>query len=677
MLLHNLVHECLCLIVKQLDYEKQSLLCNACRELRKLRHLRLVRLRRIDVDADPNEITRCLNVLFTVAANTITRPSYLCIGPMSFVLNPVPLLPGKIHVNVNTCMAWGCAEKLEHIPTDVVHSFSIRVQNPDSMPCSSFFQTLAMECARMGVKSLKIDTISPYSNDWIDGLTAHQIPRLESLCLQNVNIEGTGTKDKLTSWLRGMPLAKLSLNNAAMHADCWHILETLTGLKRLELRNCDLEIRDAVKLDISTGLEHLGIRGSAINFDCREQAEAWMNFCDAHPALKGVEIHIKARRENFLLFLNNLKNMELECIDMLFQLERAHFVFMDISQTLQEMPGLKNVRLEQKGGADYNAIFRTAVPNARFPDLKVSGMEMEKFSEWLQNVTELSLKNLALHDDTQGLILDKIGKNKTLKTLELIDVVGSNIQNLQIIGDITEFSYVDRIYLQTSPGLLSMIHTMSKLSKLQICGRWHSENCETRMFHEFQRSQLKHLSVDFQAYDSEQRMKSSTFFFQELVNLRSLEVLELRNFDMEYGAVGIGGANFSGDGTEMTEMKSLSLYKHYFVSLHSFQVLIERFILLMPNLQTLRVSKIYDMTCVRQCLNVCKRFKNLEHLHFSLGKVRKDCVMDLDSVLFLGDYRQLQCISFDAESNASKFLISEIRNFFFQRFPLVTVTEKI
>jgi len=622
---------------------------------------------------------------------------------MSFVLNPVLELPGKIHVEMNTSMELQWAEKLEHIPTDIVNSFAIRVQNPDSMSARSFFQTMAVQCARIGVKELNIDVISPYSNDWIPGLTAHRIPGLESLSLKNIKIEGTEIKDQLASWLQGMPLEKLCLDNAAMDAGCWQILETLTALKHLELRSCDLHILDAVKLDIYSGLEHLGIEGSVVNFNNREEAEAWVDFCTAHPALKGVEIHIKARRENFVLFLNNFKSMKLEWIDLTFELDRAHFVFMDISKAFHEMPKLMNVRLAQKGGADFNAIFRQAVPNAKFPDLQVQSMDAEKLCQWLQNVTELMLDNLALHDETQALILDKIGKNKTLQKLNLIDVVaGSEIENIKTLGNITEFSYVDTIYWQRFPQLMSSIQQMSKLTKLRIDKRCDTWKFDILDFETLQRLPLKHLTLDFMACYSEQK-KLTSAFFSKMVNLRSLEVLNLKNFYTEYGAAGIHGANSSveitemlsenfstvlaaqgihganssGEITEMTEMRSLSLYNNCLACLSDFQVLIEHFITLMPNLQTLRVSKIYDMKCVRHCLNVCKQLKNLEHLHLSLGTVYKDCAMDLDSILFVGDYPQLKWISFHAKSNISRFLISEIRNFFFRRIPHVTVTGKI
>jgi hypothetical protein len=693
MSLKDLTLDSLGLVFGFLDHGAQSAWCNSWRRVAFLKHQRLLRLKNVQLHPSDSVLDgNTVRDAFWVAANLTTRPSNLRCGSVSIAINPVNPMSGKIDLCIRTGLEIDFLECMGYIPDGIVEKITLYFYNGDSnsqfldcdlLPEEVFLQQIGAFCTKMDLRELEMHYMGGAFHCNLESILCEfTLPRLERLCL--TNFDATDAKDNVVGhWFADKPLQKLDLRQVHMDAAIWDKFQGLSTLTHFEVSDCNLNAEETLQMDFKTPLESFVMRGKIANFRDKSVAIAWAGFCKRNCGLKHLTITVGANfTENFDLYLEPLQLLNLEQLDMRFNLDRSHFAFFKISKTLVKMSKLLKVSLRQTDGAQKIAFHQKVEPSVKYPPLDVTPGQAATLVGWLQGLTKLELENLALHKETQSLILDTICTNQTLEMLYLNNISTARTLPAECTQDLRRFRHVNTCGAHVE-FILPYRVTMSNLTELELVGGWNlQKSLNESTFLDPTCQNVQHLVVDFQGCsDSTTKFVALNRFLLGVFDFPHLKSLEIRNVDEHefiHSLVRILNG-VSHDEFSLKELRSFTFYLSY-SSYETLKRLIVQFVKCMPNLQNLFIYNIMYERCVFDFIDMFKSCECLEHLHFSFHQYTYPSTCHHKFAFQETSYRQLKCITFDDTKIRPLRFHSYVKDFgkmFAKQFSNILVTDLV
>ena len=690
MSLGDLTLDLLGLVFSFLDHDAQNAWCNCYHRVAFCKHQRLLRLKQVQLHACDSVLDgNAVYDAFWVAANLTTRPSNIRCGSVSIEIDPVKPMSGKIDLCIKTGLENDFFKCMEYIPNGIVDKFTLYLYHGDSnnrfldcdfLPEEIFLHGIGAFCTKMDVQKLEMHYMANACACALQTILAFKLPRLKTLCLTNFDGRDDSVQD-IARWFADKPLEKLDLRRVQMNHTSWDQIEAISTLTHFDVWNCNQNAEEMLQMNFKKPLERFAMRGPIADFRYKSVSIAWAEFCKRNSGLKHLTISVKANlNENFQLFLTPLELLNVQQLDMRFNLDRSHFAFFKLSQTLVNMPNLLEVSLRQTEGAESIAKHQAIQPSVKYPPLGVTPEKARRLVSWVQGLTKLEIDNLALHNETQSLVLDTVCENPALEVLSLHNFSKSRTLPAEHAGRLRIFRHANTCG-QVIKFMLPSGASMSKLTELELVGvcNLHDQDAFKKIGCD---KTVEHLVYDFKTcIESTTEIYALVGLLFGIFDLPILKSLEIRNVEVPEFAKSMVESlkNVNSEDFCFKELRSFTFYLSY-SSYETLKRLICEYVKLMPNLQTLRICNVMYERCVYDFIDILQSCECLEHLHFSFHGYTDLCIGHRKFAFQKTSYPQLKCISFDETKRRPKTFYSYVKHFgkmFAKEYANILVTSEM
>lgn len=548
----DLVHETLCLIFANLSFEAGGLLCISCRKYYDLRLLRKVRLKSRQEPLNSGKLRNLLQI----AATATNCESYFPFRSMGIVLRPEAHMPGKLDVEVSTCVDSALETFMQSIPGGIVNAFTLNVYNQHTAAPlfyvdvkvtreELFFERFFQECGRVGMRKLDVRMNAAFQHGLEYGLMEHGIRGLEELYLDNFYARGEGARMKLRGWLRQMTLRKLALKHVDMDDECWDEIlqrETLTELQVSRDGYWDeiLQSESRGRAEGSTGISlqkmlkaeapcsAWGVSGPTLRLDETLDCCTWKTFVRKQRNVKCLSLSVFSKGiENFEWFLESLGGLHLNSLDLTFNLNESQCVLLQIGTVLSKMPNLICVRLKQIIGAEYRSMAASIIPSVpaaanTIPSVRAAAAEEDKL-KWIGGLQKLCMENVAIDDDTKALLLAQIGQSQNL---EEFTVVNMDLDSRWQMFDLRRL----KVFRGDLGNILPKVGGMTNLHTLTLEHGWETDDSDIDIQHISTCVHLKRVHVSLRQTQKKGIELMCARIFTTICELPCLEDLALYGF---------------------------------------------------------------------------------------------------------------------------------------------------